>query len=147
MGGVHLRVEVCIASSTSPPHVGKQLTALFQIQPLFNFLVYWSVAVVGPAAHVIGFGLQEQKSMVGSLTWNMNFTSRKYLYPHSFTLPMVRCTVQKVGQKYVDFHGNGMCLYLHPNTMVNRKLSEDWSTIPSKTILGGRALKLHFQLR
>ena len=77
----------------------------------------------------------------------MNFTSSKYLYPHIFTLSMVRCTVQKVGRKYVDFHGNRMCLYLHPNTIVLRKSSENWSTIPSKTILGGRALKLHFQLR
>ena len=41
----------------------------------------------------------------------MNFTSSEYLYPHSFTLPMVTCTVQKVGRKSVDFHGNGMCLY------------------------------------
>ena len=48
---------------------------------------------------------------LGLSTWNMNFTSRKCLYPHSFTLPMVRCNVQKVGQKAVDFHGNGMCLY------------------------------------
>ena len=31
----------------------------------------------------------------------MNFTCRKYLYPHSFTLPMVRCTVQKVGRRYI----------------------------------------------
>ena len=32
----------------------------------------------------------------------MNFTSSEYLYPHSFTLPMVTCTVQKVGWKSVD---------------------------------------------
>jgi len=41
----------------------------------------------------------------------MNFTSSDYLYPHSFTFPMVTCTVQKVGRKSVDFHENGMCLY------------------------------------
>ena len=49
--------------------------------------------------------------VVGLSTWKMNFTSSEYLYPHSFTLPMVTCTVQKVGQRSVDFHGNGMCLY------------------------------------
>ena len=49
--------------------------------------------------------------ILGSLTRNNNFTSKKYLHPHSFTLPMVRCTVQKVGQTYVDFHGKRMCLY------------------------------------
>ena len=41
----------------------------------------------------------------------MNFTSSEYLYPHSFTMAMVTCTVQKVGRKSVDFHGNEMCLY------------------------------------
>ena len=48
---------------------------------------------------------------LGLSTWKMNFTSSEYLYPHSFTLPMLTCTVQKVGWKSVDFHGNGMCLY------------------------------------
>ena len=41
----------------------------------------------------------------------MNFTSSEYLYLHSFIFSMVTCTVQKVGQKSVDFHGNRMCLY------------------------------------
>jgi len=69
----------------------------------------------------------------------MNFTSSDYLYPHSFTLPMVTCTVQKVGQKSVDFHGNGMCLYyssiswLRGNSL---KIGLNWSTVPSKTMIG-----------
>ena len=77
----------------------------------------------------------------------MNFTSSEYLYPHSFTLPMVTCTVQKVGRKSVDFHGNGMCFVLFLNIMVKRKFSENWSTVLSKTMIGVQALKLHFQLR
>ena len=32
-GGAHSRAEACIASPTSPPYVGKQLTALFHTQP------------------------------------------------------------------------------------------------------------------
>ena len=32
------------------------------------------------------------------------------------------------------------------NIMVKRKFSENWSTVPSKTMIGVRALKLHFQL-
>ena len=33
---------------------------------------------------------------VGLSTLKINFTSTAHLYPHSFTLPMVTCTVQKV---------------------------------------------------
>ena len=35
MGGAHSRVEAYSTSPTSPPYVGKQLTALFHTQPLF----------------------------------------------------------------------------------------------------------------
>ena len=34
-GGAHSRVEASITSSTSPPYVAKQLTALFHTQPLY----------------------------------------------------------------------------------------------------------------
>ena len=37
------RMEASVASPTSPHYVGQQLTALFQTQPLFSFLVYWCV--------------------------------------------------------------------------------------------------------
>jgi len=39
-GGAHSRVLAYIASPTSPPYVGKQLTALFHAQPLSKYLVY-----------------------------------------------------------------------------------------------------------
>ena len=42
-GGAHSRVEATITSPTSPPYVAKQLTALFHTQPLFSFLVHFSV--------------------------------------------------------------------------------------------------------
>ena len=78
----------------------------------------------------------------------MNFTSSEYLYPHSFTLPMVTCTVQKVGRKSVDFHTWKWDVFVQLlNIMVKRKFSENWSTVPSKTMIGVQALKLHFQLR
>jgi len=40
MGGAHSQVEAYIASPTSPPFVGKQLTALFHTQPPLTSLVY-----------------------------------------------------------------------------------------------------------
>ena len=39
-GGAHSRVLASIASPTSPPYVGKQLTAPFHTQPLLKHLVY-----------------------------------------------------------------------------------------------------------
>ena len=39
-GGAHSRLLVHIASPTSPPYVGTQLTALFHTQPLLKCLVY-----------------------------------------------------------------------------------------------------------
>ena len=42
-GGAHSRVETSTTSPTSPPYVAKQLTALFHTQPLFSFLVHFSV--------------------------------------------------------------------------------------------------------
>ena len=43
-GGAHSRLLVHIASSTSPPYVGTQLTALFHTQPLLKCLVYGNAA-------------------------------------------------------------------------------------------------------
>ena len=40
MGGAHLRLLVHIASPTSPPYVGTQLTALFHTQPLLKCPFY-----------------------------------------------------------------------------------------------------------
>ena len=39
-GGAHSRVLAYIASYTSPPYLGKQLTVLFHTQPLLKYLVY-----------------------------------------------------------------------------------------------------------
>ena len=39
-GGAHSRLLAHIASPTSPPYVGTQLTALFRTQPLLKCLVY-----------------------------------------------------------------------------------------------------------
>ena len=39
-GGAHSRVLAHIASYTSPPYLGKQLTVLFHTQPLLKYLVY-----------------------------------------------------------------------------------------------------------
>ena len=43
-GGANSRVEASITCPTSPPHVAKQLTALFHTQPPFSSFGCWSVA-------------------------------------------------------------------------------------------------------
>jgi len=43
-GGAHSQVLAYFASPTSPPYVGKQLTALFHTQPLLKYLVYNNAA-------------------------------------------------------------------------------------------------------
>jgi len=43
-GGAHSRVETFVASHTSPPYVGKQITALFHTQLLLRSLVYSNAA-------------------------------------------------------------------------------------------------------
>ena len=44
MGGAHSRLLAHIASPTSPPYVGTQLTALFHTQPPLKCLVYGTAA-------------------------------------------------------------------------------------------------------
>jgi len=49
-GGAHSQVLAYIASPTSPPYVGKQLTALFHTQPLLKYLVY---SIAAPTVNCI----------------------------------------------------------------------------------------------
>ena len=53
MEGAHSRVEAYIASSTSPPYVSKQLTALFHTQPLFTISVCSNVATTNDKLRIL----------------------------------------------------------------------------------------------
>ena len=61
-GGAHSRVEAYIASPTSPPYVGKQLTALFHTQPLLKYLVY---SIATPKVNGVFYRLKAHPKTLG----------------------------------------------------------------------------------